>query len=55
MLSLFYEGIPVTQYSCKVFDAFVNQIKVSSTVGLLHPKTGIMNTFFSFGARTFML
>ena len=49
MLRLFYEGIPVTQYSCEVFDAFVNQIKVSSTVWLLHLEIGIMITFLALG------
>jgi hypothetical protein len=34
-ISLFYHGVAVTQYSPAVFDAFVNQIKVSSSVGLL--------------------
>ena len=35
MLSQFSGGAPVTQYSSVVFDAFVNQIKVSSSVWLL--------------------
>ena len=37
MFSLFYEGAPVTRYSPAVFDAFVNQTKVSLSVGLLQP------------------
>jgi hypothetical protein len=42
MLSYFFEGAPVTQYSPAVFDAFVNQIKVSSSVGLLlQPEIGM--------------
>jgi FAD/FMN-containing dehydrogenase len=32
----FYGGAPVTQYSHAIFDAFVNQTKVSPSVGLLH-------------------
>jgi hypothetical protein len=40
MLSVFYDGAPVTQYSPAVFDVFVNQIKVSPSVGLLHSETG---------------
>ena len=35
MLSHFIGGAPVTQYSPAVFDAFVNQIKVGSSVGLI--------------------
>ena len=34
MLSTFYDGAPVTQYSPAVFDAFVNQTKVSSSDSL---------------------
>ena len=41
MLSFFYEGAPVTQYSPVVFDAFVNQTKVSLSVGLFQPTMGI--------------
>jgi hypothetical protein len=41
MLSYFFEGAPVTQYSPAVLDAFVNQVEVSSSVGLLLPETGI--------------
>ena len=37
MLSTFYDGVPVTRYSPAVFDAFVNQTKVSLFVGLLYP------------------
>ena len=49
--SIFYEGIPVTQYSPVVFDAFVNQIKVSPTltVGFLLFETGIMNILSALG------
>ena len=38
MLSYFSESASVTQYSPAVFDAFVNQIKVSSSVGQLQPE-----------------
>ena len=38
MLSNFFEGAPVSQYSPAVFDALVNQIKVSSSVGQLQPE-----------------
>jgi len=31
-LSLFYQGVPVTQYSPPVFDAFVNHTRVSSVL-----------------------
>jgi hypothetical protein len=41
MLSTFYNAAPVTQYSPAVFDAFVNQTKVSPSIELLHPETGI--------------
>ena len=29
-LSVFYQGVPVTQYSPAIFDAFVNYTQVSS-------------------------
>ena len=41
MLSVFYDVAPVTQYPSAVFDAFVNQTKVSSSVGLLCLGAGI--------------
>jgi hypothetical protein len=41
MLSTFYDGVPVTQYSPAVFDTFVNQTKVSPSIGLSHPETRI--------------
>ena len=41
MLRLLYEGVPVTQYSPAVFDAFVHQTKVSPSVRLLYPETGL--------------
>jgi len=31
-LSVFYQGVPVTQYSPAVFDAFVNYTRVSSVL-----------------------
>ena len=31
-LSLYYKGVPVTQYSPAVFDAFVNHTRVSSVL-----------------------
>jgi hypothetical protein len=36
MFSVFYGDAPVTDYSPAVFDAFVNQTKVSPSFGLLH-------------------
>ena len=36
MLSYFYGDAPVTDYSPAVFDAFVNQTKVSPLFGPLH-------------------
>jgi hypothetical protein len=51
MLSLFNEGAPVTRYSPAVFDAFVNQTKVSSPSGYFNLLTwmGIMNVFPALG------
>ena len=40
MLSLFDGGAPVMRYSPAVFDAFVNQTKVSLFVGLLQHEIG---------------
>jgi hypothetical protein len=41
MISVFYDCAPVTQYSPAVFDTFVDQTKVSPSVGLLYFETGI--------------
>ena len=41
MISVFYDGAPVTLYSPVVFKAFVNQIKVSPSAVPLCPEIGI--------------
>jgi Berberine and berberine like len=51
MPSYYFGGAPVTQYSPAVFDEFVNQIKVSSSVGLLQSENGIWNRSQVWGAR----
>jgi len=40
ILSVYFEGVPVTQYSPTVFDAFVNQTKVGPfSSNIPHPDT----------------
>ena len=41
MVSGFSDAIPVTQYSPAVFDAIVNQLKVSPSYKLIHVETGV--------------
>ncbi len=41
MPSIFYNGVPVTQYSPVVFDAFANQTKVCLSFGLLRSEVGL--------------
>jgi hypothetical protein len=53
MPSVFNACVPVIQYSRAVFDAFVNQLKVGPN--RRSTTTGLVNTIFSSGARTFML
>jgi hypothetical protein len=55
LTSVFYDVAPVTQYSPAVFDALANQIKVSPSVGLLHPEVGIQMHSQVWGARLFAL
>ena len=54
ILSVFTEGVPVTNYSPVIIDAFANQTKVSR-VGLLHLETGIRMLFQFWGARLWAL
>jgi hypothetical protein len=54
MLSVYFDGVPVTQYSPAVFDAFVNQTKVSRSLGY-HTLTPSCGCVLSFGVHTFML
>ena len=49
--SLFSNGVPVTQYSPPIFDAFVNQTTVSLSFELTHIKTWDMNCPQFWGAR----
>jgi hypothetical protein len=52
MLSAFYEVAPVAEYSPVIFDAFVNQTKVSPSVDLLRLE---YECVFSSGGSAFML
>jgi hypothetical protein len=54
MLSVYYDAAPVTEYSPAVFDAFVNQTKVSLSSRLPHPGTDC-EFVLSSGVRGFML
>jgi hypothetical protein len=45
MFSAYFDGVPVTQYSPAVFDAFVNQTKVSPSSRLPHPDTELWMHF----------
>jgi hypothetical protein len=52
-ISVFYDDAPVTQYSPAVFDAFVNQTKVSPSLQLgVRVETGKMRSQF-WGARLY--
>ncbi len=54
MLSVYYDAVPITEYSPAVFDAFVNQTKVSLSSELPHPGTDC-ECVLSSGERGFML
>ena len=41
MLSVLYDDAPITQYSPAISEVFVNQIKVSLSVGLPYPETTV--------------
>src|SRR5258707_14379105 len=54
MLSVYYDAVPITEYSPAVFDAFVNQNKVSLSSEPPHPCTDC-ECVLSSGERGFML
>ena len=47
MLRVFNHDAPVTQYSSAVFDTFADQVKVSTSLGLLHFENNSKNDFSS--------
>ena len=55
MLSVFSEGVPVTEYSPALFDIFVDQTKVGRSLELLYPGTGEYECILRSGGRAFIL